>query len=206
MRKVLVVGGHPGVVAMFELRGWEVTQDLTKADLVQFTGGADVSPAIYGEPNSASHCDWARDLHEAGVFALALRMGLPMAGICRGGQFLNVMSGGKMHQHVEGHAEGNTHWAYTADNRKIRVSSTHHQIMQPDFAEAQLLLHGEESVFPDVAQVEAVYYPNTNALCFQPHPEFQNVPECTDLYFEFIYNYLLNEVTDNESVSEQQAA
>lgn len=202
MRKVLVVGGHPAIESMFETRGWEITKSFDKADLIQFTGGADVSPEIYGSVNTSSHTDWARDMREAGLFALALRMGIPMTGICRGGQFLNVMSGGKMHQHVEGHAEGNTHWGFTADGRKVRVSSTHHQIMEPDFTEAKLLMHAEESVFPDVAQVEAVYYPSTNALCFQPHPEFQNVPECTDLYFEYIYTYLLNEVTDDESVSE----
>src|SRR3546814_3238996 len=43
-------------------------------------------------------------LFRSGYFAIARRMHKPMAGICRGGQFLNVMCGGSMIQHVEGHA------------------------------------------------------------------------------------------------------
>lgn len=193
MRKVLIVNPNYQYLNMFRGRGWEIVDSIFDADLVQFTGGADVTPEIYGEPNSASYNDLGRDLEEAGVFALALRMDIPMAGICRGGQFLNVMSGGKMHQDVSGHAVHNGHFAYTEDGRKIKVSSTHHQIIDlGPHPNAVLLMWGEEKVFPDVPQVEAVYYPNTNCLCFQPHPEFGTVPECQDYYFELIDTYLLN--------------
>lgn len=38
-----------------------------------------------------------------------------MVGICRGAQFLNVMAGGKMIQHVEGHAIHGTHEIVVTD-------------------------------------------------------------------------------------------
>ena len=42
MPKVYVVGGHSGVERMFMGEGWEIAGSLNKADLVCFTGGADV--------------------------------------------------------------------------------------------------------------------------------------------------------------------
>ena len=49
MRKVYIVGGGGDYKSMFEGEGWEVVDCFSKADLIQFTGGADVSPALYGE-------------------------------------------------------------------------------------------------------------------------------------------------------------
>lgn len=191
MKKVFIIDGNGQYKNMFINQGWKLIDNLFEADLVQFTGGADVTPEIYGQPNTASGCDWERDLYEAGAFAIALRMGIPMAGICRGGQFLNVMSGGRMHQHVEGHAIYSGHKAKTKDGREIHVSSTHHQIMDPHPTKSVVLLTANEKVFPNVEQVEAVYYKHTNCLCYQPHPEFfAKGNECQEFYFELIHNLL----------------
>lgn len=174
--RVLIVGGGYDYLRMFTGRGWELTDSLINADLVQFTGGADVTPEIYGEKNTRSHNSLDRDLREAGYFALALRMGIPMAGICRGGQFLNVMCGGKMIQHVEGHGIHGTHTTAAGKN----VTSTHHQAMLPgDFC----------SIIdwcPKDKINEVLYYLELDVLCFQPHPEFQGYDECQDYYFELL--------------------
>jgi gamma-glutamyl-gamma-aminobutyrate hydrolase PuuD len=170
---------------MFQDRGWEVMpvtiENIQNADLVQFTGGSDVTPALYGEKNTASDNSEPRDLMEIGVFGVAMAENIPMAGICRGGQFLNVMCGGKMHQHVDGHATGKMHGIITIDGDVISVTSTHHQMMIP----------GDNAVVLATAKIvgdedtEIVYYPNDSVFCFQPHPEFSN-GSCQDLYFNYL--------------------
>lgn len=202
MLKVYIVGGgSDGYSRMFQNAGWEVVRDFLTVDLLQFTGGEDVSPVLYGEArHEYTGCSLERDMYEAGFFAFAQRMGIPMAGICRGGQFLNVMSGGKMYQHVSEHATGRNHnLTDVATGRRILVSSTHHQMMRagPDgelLATANLggfkeYMEGGEvaRAIGGEADTESVYYPTTKALCFQPHAEFfQPGHECFEYYFELI--------------------
>lgn len=204
MPKVLIVGGNDGQYArMFSKAGWGFAGSVLNADLVQFTGGEDVTPALYGEAkHQYTGNSFERDLYEAGYFAIAQRMNIPMAGICRGGQFLNVMSGGKMYQHVSAHATGRDHLLTDLETgRSIEVSSTHHQMMRIGadgvlLAEANL---GGFKEFVEDGQVqragvgvdtEVVYYASTKALCFQPHPEFfQPGHECFEYYFELIERY-----------------
>jgi putative glutamine amidotransferase len=79
------------------------------------TGGKDVDPAAYGQrPHPAT--DPPARMRDAWEFALldaALRRQLPVLGICRGAQVLNVALGGTLHQHLpdvighSGHRAGN---------------------------------------------------------------------------------------------------
>lgn len=174
---------------MFTERGWELVDSVGEADLVQFTGGADVSPKLYGEENVRSYTDPDRDMLDLSYFREALALKTPMAGICRGGQFLNVMSGGKMVQDVVGHANGKLHLAhnlvYNADfDGGVHVTSTHHQMMVPGMQGIVLLT----SEIVGDADTEAVWYQHTKALCFQPHPEFDEAKgKCRDLYFWYLW-------------------
>ena len=141
MPKVLIVNGGLSYNKMFTNRGWEVTDQLMLADLVVFTGGADVWPKVY---KSAVHrrtsFNKVRDLAEIRMFNRALRLNKPMAGICRGGQFLNVMNGGKLFQDVDNHALMEGHDVYdTLNDRLINCSSTHHQMMIPNEKDGQIL-------------------------------------------------------------------
>jgi putative glutamine amidotransferase len=62
-------------------------------------GGADVDPALYGQPNMACrHLDPARDQLEADLLRWAVQSGRPVLAICRGMQLLNVALGGTLHQ------------------------------------------------------------------------------------------------------------
>jgi putative glutamine amidotransferase len=68
------------------------------------SGGADIAPRRYGEAPAGAHgVDEARDELEAEAWAVAAERGLPVFGICRGHQAINVFSGGRLLQHVEGH-------------------------------------------------------------------------------------------------------
>lgn len=70
---------------------------------VLLTGGTDIDPALYGESRhpETEEPDRSRDLVELEILTEALRLGLPVLGICRGLQLLNVYAGGTLLQHIE---------------------------------------------------------------------------------------------------------
>jgi putative glutamine amidotransferase len=74
-------------------------------DGLLLTGGADLDPGRYGEPNNGSQSiEQDRDELEAAAWAAAESRGVPVLGICRGFQAMNAFAGGKLVQHVDGHA------------------------------------------------------------------------------------------------------
>jgi len=66
------------------------------------SGGGDVDPARYGAPPhpAAGPFNEARDSAELDLCRHALAAGLPVLGICRGLQVINVAVGGSLHQHL----------------------------------------------------------------------------------------------------------
>lgn len=75
---------------------------LATLDGLIITGGRDVDPAAYGhQPHPASDEPATdRDAWEFALIGGALRRGMPVLGICRGAQVLNVQCGGTLHQHL----------------------------------------------------------------------------------------------------------
>ena len=200
MNKVYIEHANPDYRLMFRELGFTVT-DQERAELVCFTGGADVTPSYYGEPNHSSYNDEYRDAKEERLFHHCLERGIPMVGICRGGQFLNVMSGGKMYQNVTQH--GFPH--FLVDNitgETVYVTSTHHQMMLPSNEGAIIAMSRgvnsqrewfENQVFKrDVSEegIEVVFYEHTKCLCFQPHPEFDGYQEMRNYFHSLIQRYL----------------
>lgn len=95
------------------------------------TGGKDVDPAAYGQqphPNTDAPAR-DRDAWEFALVAGALRRHLPVLGICRGAQILNVALGGTLHQHLpdllghtrhqQGNAVFSTSTVRTVDGSKV---------------------------------------------------------------------------------------
>jgi putative glutamine amidotransferase len=81
-----------------------IEETIGRLDAVILAGGGDVDPARYGAerhpacgPPSAE-----RDQAELALAAACLAAGLPVLGICRGLQVLNVALGGTLHQHLPG--------------------------------------------------------------------------------------------------------
>jgi putative glutamine amidotransferase len=100
VRAVEAAGGIP--VVMPPLRLDEVSDLVARLDGVVLSGGPDLSPAAY---DAKPHPDLgatepALDAFEYALLAEALRHGLPILGICRGAQALNVALGGTLHQHL----------------------------------------------------------------------------------------------------------
>jgi putative glutamine amidotransferase len=139
MKKVLIVNDGNNVSVYhrpFSDFGKQVYQteilwtDPDSVALVVFTGGQDVSPSLYGQEASRdTFCVPRRDIYESITFHKAKSLNKPMIGICRGAQFLCVMAGGKLCQHLDGHH--GSHDINTFDGKCFEVTSTHHQMMLP---------------------------------------------------------------------------
>jgi putative glutamine amidotransferase len=75
---------------------------LARLDGLILAGGPDIEPSRYGatalESTGAPRVD--RDSAELGLVTTALAAGLPVLGICRGLQLMNVARGGTLHQHL----------------------------------------------------------------------------------------------------------
>ncbi|MGW0868496.1 gamma-glutamyl-gamma-aminobutyrate hydrolase family protein [Streptomyces sp. NPDC002611] len=80
---------------------------VARLDGVVIAGGPDVEPVRYGAEREARTGPPARerDAWELALIDAALAAGVPLLGICRGMQLLNVALGGTLVQHIEGHAE-----------------------------------------------------------------------------------------------------
>jgi putative glutamine amidotransferase len=79
-----------------------VEETIKALDGIIFTGGSDLDPGLYGE---SAHPETfgihrLRDEAELALLRAALASDLPLLGICRGIQVLNVGLGGDLHQHV----------------------------------------------------------------------------------------------------------
>lgn len=201
MKKVYIVNISPDYKSMFILMGYAITGIPKEADLICFTGGADVSPSLYGDKRHAyTHSDQDRDEEEIEQFYFALNNNIPMVGICRGAQFLNVMSGGRMYQHVSNHTR-NHDITDLQTGQTLQVSSTHHQMMMPAptglLVASSVLLGSREwydgEIFKkdiSLEDIEVVYYKHTNALCFQPHPEFDGYSDMREYFTELLSRFL----------------
>lgn len=205
--KVFIVHGSAAYAAMFVRMGFSIVSSKEQADIACFTGGEDVTPALYGDnKHQYTGNNPHRDEKEMELFSFFKEKGIPMVGICRGGQFLNVMSGGRMYQHVSHH--GGDHEITDARTGDVlNVSSTHHQMFMPS-PEAVLVAFStlgssrewyDGDIFRrDVSNTdyEVLFYPKTQCLCFQPHPEFTGQRyEKMHKYFEGLLHELLIPVT-----------
>ncbi len=137
-RGVLAAGGLPVYLPTVA----DPADYAERLDGLLLSGGADIAPARYGQEIRAELYtpEPARDAFEMGLLDGAARAGVPVLGICRGIQVLNVHGGGTLHQHVAAHAsfdlpstlvhrvelvEGSL--AASLYGAEVQVNSLHHQ-------------------------------------------------------------------------------
>ncbi|RZQ59252.1 gamma-glutamyl-gamma-aminobutyrate hydrolase family protein [Amycolatopsis suaedae] len=98
-------GGLPVLLPPVEAGHAEL---VSRVDGLVLTGGADVDPARYGQQAHSSVVSRPdRDVSEFALLDAALERGMPVLGVCRGMQVLNVALGGSLTQHLP-EATGNT--------------------------------------------------------------------------------------------------
>jgi putative glutamine amidotransferase len=74
-------------------------------DALLLAGGADIDPEFYGAPTGPQTRDMvpARDAFEIAMARAAIEADMPVLGICRGMQLINVARGGTLTQHLPEH-------------------------------------------------------------------------------------------------------
>ncbi len=152
---VAQAGGVPVVLPPFA----EAAEDMVRGiDGLLLSGGSDLEPRYYGE-DAIPELDVTlpeRDEFEMALLGHALRRGIPVFGICRGLQVLNVAFGGTLYQDLPSqvnpaliaHRQQSPKWQWTHEVRvdegsavreimsvpSTRVNSYHHQAIK-DLAE-----------------------------------------------------------------------
>jgi putative glutamine amidotransferase len=126
-RAVERAGGLP--VVLPPLEGDAVAPLVSQLSGVCLSGGPDLDPASYDadrDPNLGP-IEPALDAFELAVAREADRLGIPILGICRGCQTLNVARGGTLHQHLPDVTDGTVDHRQTASGRmpthRVRIES-----------------------------------------------------------------------------------
>lgn len=203
---VLVVGHNYQVMAMFKIHGFNAFDAIRdkEPDLLCFTGGADVQAKLYNEPEiKETHSSSFRD--EEDLKAWNKYPNAKKVGICRGAQFLNVMSGGKLWQHVTNHGKDhlmiNLLKTKHIQDHSVMITSTHHQMMIPGEKGEVIGIalkdgKGLSDVYLSGVQrdkprfdTEVVFYPETHSLCCQFHPEYVSYRGMTEYFFKLINHF-----------------
>ena len=154
-----------------------------------FTGGQDISPALYGEPTKST-CDEIspyRDELELEAFTQIYKTKKPILAICRGAQLINAALGGTLYQDIptetdatfshrqnEGKfeishdivVEKNSPLFSLVKSERIRGNSFHHQAVKRLGNELSVMARSDDGI------IEGFYHTSHPYLrAYQWHPE-----------------------------------
>ena len=152
-----------------------------RLDGLVLPGGADVEPSLYGaEPETDVYPpEPERDALELGLYRGAVDRRLPLLGICRGQQVVNVAAGGTLHQDVPPHsafdkpAETEFHEVRFEAGSMLgemygssaRVNSLHHQAVDVVGAGLRVTAWADDGV------AEGLEHTSLPIVAVQWHPE-----------------------------------
>ncbi len=200
---VIRAGGIPVIIPADTTTAYlaEVVKEL---DGLLLIGGVDVDPSFFGEKAHAKlgDVDTLRDVNELKLIRLATNRNIPVLGVCRGCQMLNVALGGSLIQDIPSQVSDHsiTHRVTAGDQRihaisiaegstlhrilgktSLEVNSAHHQAVKAVAPEAHVDATSADGV------IEAIdFYPLHRVLGVQWHPEgFRGQDEDMNKIFDF---------------------
>lgn len=172
------------------------------------TGGQDVDPKLYNEPvgSACGEISAERDRMEKVIFDMAFEDDVPMLGICRGIQLINVLMGGTLHQDLPSEYRGTpivghqmtqpydrivhtveivygTPLSRLLNVKELGVNSCHHQAVRNLAQGLSPMAYAPDGI------VEAAYCENRKFLwAVQWHPELNYMaePASSLIFGEFI--------------------
>lgn len=179
------VGGAGGTPVLLT-READPVAVVDRLDGLVLAGGEDVDPRRYGSTPTefATILDPGRDAFEIGLFEAALEKRIPVLGICRGAQLINVARGGSLVPHLSA-SEGQSHsfYGYPGDHRpqpvdiaegsvlaeilgrRADVNSYHHQAVVAPGSGVVVSAQALDGV------VEGIEMPGRDVVAVQWHPE-----------------------------------
>jgi putative glutamine amidotransferase len=182
IRSVSAAGGTPVLLT----READAESVVERLDGLVLAGGEDVDPRRYGgvPTEFATVLDPGRDAFEVALFEAALAKGIPVLGICRGCQLINVARGGTLISHLSA-STGQAHsfYGYPGSHRpqtvevaedsklakllgrRVQVNSYHHQAVLTAGEGVVATAHALDGV------VEGIEIPGTDVVAVQWHPE-----------------------------------
>jgi putative glutamine amidotransferase len=170
-----------------------------------FSGGGDINPELYGGfvDRTVYSVNAERDNFELSLAKLALRADIPVLGICRGMQVLNVASGGNLVVHVPdaygeevNHRQENPIRAIEhiikidPDSRLAKIMGTtstnvvswHHQAVQTMIPGWQIVARAPDGL---IEAIEYKYHPWMVAVQWHPEMSPKSLPNC-ELFRAFV--------------------
>lgn len=202
---VKIAGGIPLLIPFGNKK--EIEDVLELCDGVIITGGADVNPMLYGEVwhQTQGEADGARDAFDLQLIKSAFEKEIPIFGICRGCQIINVAFGGSLYQdnteagaHVGVHRQNNRK-AYPSHTIQIEegsflfdvcgktypVNSFHHQSVKKVGDGLKVVATAPDGI------VEAIQHESKFVWACQFHPEMMHKQ---DAKMQGIFNHFVNEI------------
>lgn len=158
-------------------------EEICSCSALLLPGGGDITPAFFGEQNHGSrNIDTELDILQLQAFDLAVRTGMPVLGICKGMQIINVGLGGSILQDLAPCAAGRHRyhngdryhgtviqsgsWLHALYGHEAVVNSAHHQAL------ARLgrgLIPVQRC--PEDGYIEAIAHSSLPIIGVQWHPE-----------------------------------
>ena len=204
---VATAGGAPVLIPL-DLDEGALRAIYERLNGLLLAGGVDVHPRHYGEAihEECDQIDEARDAVELTLTRWALAERLPILGICRGIQVLNVAAGGTLYQDIASQVpgslkhdcwpdyprnhlahqvtvNGDSHLAAIFSQSQVAVNSTHHQAVKDLAAGFRIVVRATDGV---IEAIESHDHPF--ALGVQWHPEelAEDAPPMRQLFEDFV--------------------
>ena len=181
-------GGIPVIIPVDTTTAY-LNQVIGQLDGLLLVGGVDVNPVYYGEKphKKLGSVDGLRDVNELKLIRMAVNRNIPIMGVCRGCQILNVAMGGTLIQDIPSQVEDHSlnHRGSFGNVREhsvgiengsllhkilgkdsLEVNSSHHQAVKDPAPGAHIDARASDGV------IEAYdYYPLRRIIGVQWHPE-----------------------------------
>ena len=210
-KRIVVLGArpYPDLFKRFgsvELGTDTLFNEPSKIDMVVLSGGADVHPYFYRGKDRYKLCFTSikRDRFEKSVFEHCKLHNVKITGICRGLQFINVMAGGFMFQHIEDHSLNYMHEVYYPfSGEMIPTNSYHHQLVGlakeaipiawacPKRSSVYVWQNGQVTKTIGQEEIEAAIFPKLRAMGVQYHPEWMSHRSFGRIHYEAMFKDFL---------------
>jgi putative glutamine amidotransferase len=184
LRAVEAAGGDPVTLdpAAGGLEPDRASATVRGIDGLLVPGGWDVDPPAYGEERheETPNVDLPLDLTEIALVRAAADNGVPVFGICRGQQVINVALGGSLRQHIDGHdmhgqprdllahpieIVPGSELSRVMSGDTVMVNSLHHQSVKDVAPGLHITAHSPDGI------VEGIESADGMIVAVQCHPE-----------------------------------